>query len=504
MLNHVLPSSSPGRSEVLALGPREKASRLARARSRNGSILQKVVYLAGDLLALGMAHVMAVPLVQHFLRAPAEALNPAQYQHYYIPVFAAVLYLFDGYASPNHRRPERELERGCQAVCVAFLGLVLFNFVFLKTQVFSRYLLFSWFGLAGVLLILVRFLLRAMYVQFWKAGWGRRRTVLIGSPAGLSGFRQALSVQRHHGYELLGLISECPPEGSASPAAFPVPLLGPVERWQEIVTGLGADLLVVEFSGWPHGEDSLGRILRDSRGLGLDVEVYSDVLAASHLNFERDDFSGCLRFHARPPWSLALQRVFKRWLDLVIGIVGSGATLFLTPWIAALIKLQDGGPIFYASAYLGRDGRIRHYLKFRTMRVDADQVLGNDPELQARFQAKHKLVDDPRVTRLGEFLRKSSLDEFPQFFSVLKGDLSFVGPRTIRREEAAQYGRLLPKLLSVRPGVTGFWQAVGRQTTTYEERVQMDMFYIDRWSIWLDLVIIGRTVWRVVTAEGAY
>jgi lipopolysaccharide/colanic/teichoic acid biosynthesis glycosyltransferase len=101
-------------------------------------------------------------------------------------------------------------------------------------------------------------------------------------------------------------------------------------------------------------------------------------------------------------------------------------------------------------------------------------------------------------------LRKSSLDEFPQFFSVLRGDLTFVGPRTIREEEALHYASLVPKLLSVRAGVTGFWQVMGRQTTTYEERIQMDMFYIDNWSIWLDLVIIARTFWKVLKAEGAY
>ena len=191
-------------------------------------------------------------------------------------------------------------------------------------------------------------------------------------------------------------------------------------------------------------------------------------------------------------------------MDIVIGLVGSAATLLLTPFIALLIKIQDGGPIFYRSAYLGQDFQDHYYMKFRTMRVDADQILKQDAELRTQFQRRHKLLEDPRVTRLGRFLRRASLDEFPQFFSVLKGDLTFVGPRTIRREEAVHYGFLLPKLLSVKPGVTGFWQAMGRQTTTYQERVQMDMFYMAHWSIWLDLVIIAKTFWKVLKAEGAY
>lgn len=136
--------------------------------------------------------------------------------------------------------------------------------------------------------------------------------------------------------------------------------------------------------------------------------------------------------------------------------------------------------------------------------MDADRILEQDAALRSRFREKQKLIDDPRVTRIGRLLRRSSLDEFPQFFSILKGDLTFVGPRTIREEEAVHYGPLLEKLLSVKAGVTGFWQVMGRQTTTYAERVQMDMFYIDKWSIWLDLVIIAKTFWKVLKAEGAY
>jgi lipopolysaccharide/colanic/teichoic acid biosynthesis glycosyltransferase len=138
------------------------------------------------------------------------------------------------------------------------------------------------------------------------------------------------------------------------------------------------------------------------------------------------------------------------------------------------------------------------------MRVDADHVLEQDAKLRSEFSDRHKLEDDPRVTTIGRFLRKTSLDEFPQFFSLLTGDLSFVGPRTIRREEGYRYGANLPRLLTVKPGMTGFWQVMGRQTTTYEERVQMDLFYMEHWSIWLDLFLIGKTFWKVFKCEGAY
>jgi lipopolysaccharide/colanic/teichoic acid biosynthesis glycosyltransferase len=151
-----------------------------------------------------------------------------------------------------------------------------------------------------------------------------------------------------------------------------------------------------------------------------------------------------------------------------------------------------------------QDGENGHYLKFRTMRVDADEILMRDAELRKQFEEQYKLVRDPRVTRVGRFLRKYSLDEFPSFFSILRGDISLVGPRTITQAQRVRYGSLLQKLLSVKPGLTGFWQVMGRQMTSYEEKVQLDMFYIDHWSIWLDLLIVLKTFWAVVRAEGAY
>jgi lipopolysaccharide/colanic/teichoic acid biosynthesis glycosyltransferase len=198
------------------------------------------------------------------------------------------------------------------------------------------------------------------------------------------------------------------------------------------------------------------------------------------------------------------QQWLKSVLDRILGAVGSLAAVLLTPLVAPLLKLEDGGPVFYRREFVGTDGRVHYYLKFRTMKSDANEILKDDAQLKAKFDEKYKLVDDPRVLRVGRILRKYSIDEFPQFFSLLHGDLTFVGPRVISQDETARYGPLLPKLLSVKPGMTGFWQVMGRQGTTYRERVGMDMFYIDHWSIWLDLLIIIKTFWKVLRAEGAY
>ena len=202
----------------------------------------------------------------------------------------------------------------------------------------------------------------------------------------------------------------------------------------------------------------------------------------------------------RAKWQILIKII----MDVVIGLIGSFATLLLTPLVAILLKWEDGGPAFHSREFVDRDGQVRYYLKFRTMRQNADQILRDAPALKQVFDEKYKLEDDPRVLRVGRFLRKYSIDEFPQFFSLLTGRLTFVGPRVISREEMSRYGNSISKLLSVKPGMTGYWQVMGRQRTTYEERIQMDMFYIDHWSTWLDLVIIAKTLWKVPRGDGAY
>jgi lipopolysaccharide/colanic/teichoic acid biosynthesis glycosyltransferase len=245
-------------------------------------------------------------------------------------------------------------------------------------------------------------------------------------------------------------------------------------------------------------------IVRFCQKKGIEVEIYSTLFGAAELRYERDEFSGYFRFYSRPQWSRSVQRSVKASLDILIGLCGSAITLILVPVIGLLLKWEDGGAVFHRREYIGTDGQVHHFLKFRTMVEDAEVILRNDPALKAEFNCSFKLKNDPRVLRVGRFLRKYSLDEFPQFFSVLTGQLTFVGPRAITPDACERYGELLPKLLSMKPGLTGFWQVMGRQTTSYEEKIQMDMFYIDQWSIWLDLVIIAKTFSEVVRAKGAY
>ncbi|HLH74298.1 MAG TPA: sugar transferase, partial [Chloroflexota bacterium] len=194
----------------------------------------------------------------------------------------------------------------------------------------------------------------------------------------------------------------------------------------------------------------------------------------------------------------------KMLLDYVGAVV---ALIIFSPlifFIGFLVKLDSPGPILYRRRVLGRCGKPFDALKFRTMVVNADEVLANDPELREAFEKGYKLKSDPRVTRVGRLLRRSSLDELPQLINVLRGEMSLVGPRMITPEEATRYGKWQLNLLTVKPGITGPWQINGRSEIPYEDRVRLSMHYIRNYSIWLDLGILIRTILVVVQGKGAY
>jgi exopolysaccharide production protein ExoY len=186
------------------------------------------------------------------------------------------------------------------------------------------------------------------------------------------------------------------------------------------------------------------------------------------------------------------------------------ALLFFAPFlivISMVIFFSDGGPILFRHKRVGRDGRTFNCLKFRTMANDAEQrlnaILEADPEARAEWEANQKLEDDPRITCVGEFFRKTSLDELPQFWNVLRGEMSVVGPRPIVADEARHYGENYRDYLSVRPGVTGLWQVMGRSRTTYAERVAMDVEYVRNRSFRMDISIILKTIKVMLARDGA-
>jgi Undecaprenyl-phosphate galactose phosphotransferase WbaP len=220
------------------------------------------------------------------------------------------------------------------------------------------------------------------------------------------------------------------------------------------------------------------------------------------------DFSDVLGFQVMNNLLNFWAQLLKRMIDVVIAALG---LFFLSPFFALtiiLILIDTGGRVFYRQQRLGRNGRKFELIKFRTMYWGADKILADklagNPELKAEWDRYQKLRADPRITRVGRYLRKFSLDELPQLWNVLKGEMSLVGPRPMLVDQRELYGESFKEYIQVTPGITGLWQVSGRNDTSFARRAELDIEYIQRWSVFLDIYILIKTIKIVFWQQGAY
>jgi len=220
------------------------------------------------------------------------------------------------------------------------------------------------------------------------------------------------------------------------------------------------------------------------------------------------DMEGILGLSAQRNLLNPYARLFKRLSDFLITFFAGIISLPIMLICVLLIRLDSPGPVFYTQKRIGYRGKEIHVLKFRTMIKNADVILEDylreNPAMRDEWNKSHKLKNDPRVTRLGKFMRKTSIDELPQMWNILIGDMSWVGPRPIVEDEAVHYKESFSLYKQVRPGITGLWQSSGRSSTSYKYRVNLDEYYIRHWSMWLDIYILLRTVRSVLSHEGAW
>lgn len=200
----------------------------------------------------------------------------------------------------------------------------------------------------------------------------------------------------------------------------------------------------------------------------------------------------------------SVYKYIKRIMDVILA---SMALVILSPVffiIALAIKLESKGPVFFKHTRIGKDGKIIKLYKFRSMVTNAEELIKSfTPEQMKEYKENYKLTNDPRITKVGKFLRKTSLDELPQLLNIIKGDLAVIGPRPVVAEELKKYGTNIERFLSVTPGLTGYWAANGRSCTTYEQRMQMELFYIDNMSFKMDAKVFFKTIEAVIKREGA-
>jgi exopolysaccharide biosynthesis polyprenyl glycosylphosphotransferase len=417
-----------------------------------------------------------------------------------IPVWLGLFALYRLYDRHRIFSGFHEYTRVVNACTTGVLVLVVMSFLDLTLVISRGWLLLTWL-LAILLVGAVRFGVRRALRLLRQRGYFQVPTIILGANEEGRALAEQFLADRGAGTRVLGFIDPAVPPGTAVLGELRV--LGGLAELEQAVREQDVREVIIATTAL-----SRHQLLEVYRILGHNEEV--ELRLSSGL-FEilttgvRVQEVSCVPLMT--PQRIRITEV-DAFLKLVLDYVGAtlGLLLFspVMVLIALMIKLDSPGPILYRRRVLGRSGKVFDALKFRTMVVDADAVLAANPSLREAFERGYKLKDDPRVTRVGRFLRRTSLDELPQLFNVLRGQMSLVGPRMITPEEAPRYGKWQLNLLTVKPGITGPWQVAGRSEIPYEERVRLSMHYIRNYSIWLDLGILIRTVLVVLQGKGAY
>ena len=285
-------------------------------------------------------------------------------------------------------------------------------------------------------------------------------------------------------------------------------LLGTISEAEKIVENSHVQNVIITVPGMER--DKLQQLITTVQPHVRNLSYVPDLIGTPMMGVEAQVLftEEILMLHLRNNLAMRRNKIYKRIFDLVCTICGGLLILPIIAVIALLVAIDNRGNVIFAHRRIGKDGKEFPCYKFQSMVPNAQEILqdylAKNPEARKEWDESFKLTNDPRVTKLGSFLRKTSLDELPQLWNVIKGDMSLVGPRPIVKKEIERYGEYFREYAMVLPGITGMWQASGRSDTTYEERVSMDTWYVRNWSVWLDIMYLAKTFTAVIFGKGAY
>jgi len=353
-------------------------------------------------------------------------------------------------------------------------------------------------GLVAIVLSLRRLVYRLLLYHRYDRGVGTRNVLIVGTGPEAHALRHHLESIRHLGYTFKGFIDF--PGTTPRFTAASGDVVGSLETLFQHTRTLFVDEI---FFTSPCEREMVQNVLEQARVHGVDLRVVPDMYDGLAWNspIEYIGQFPTIPLHCGHVPELGL--LFKRVFDVVFSVLSLILMAPLLLIIAIAVKMDSPGPAFYRSERIGKKGRVFHCIKFRTMVRDADERRADVMHMNERDGVLFKISNDPRITRLGRFLRKYSLDELPQFFNVLKGEMSIVGPRPPIASEVKEYKLSHLRRLDVMPGITGLWQVQGRRDPSFASYVSLDVTYIDNWSIWLDFKIILRTVGVVFAGTGS-
>jgi len=462
--------------------------------------------LITDVLLINVAF-----LIAYWLRYNLQlfrSVDPANNVPYsvYLPLVSLLTVVL---VLANRREGAYDVRRGrplfddfygvLNATTTAIMLLVVL--VFFYRRLFYSRIIFVYAGLLILLLLgLARVIRWYILARLRQSGQGVDRVLIIGAGEVGRTVMRNLIAQPDLGYRVVGFLDDDPIKSEND--IGPIKALGGLDNLPQAIEENAIDQVIITLP-WQYHRKTV-RLVTDAEHAGVRARVVPDLFQLSLGGVDVEAINGVPLISIKESALIGFNRTVKRALDLTLG----GLTMiFVSPiWLAIAvgIKIDSPGPVFFRQERVGKDGKIFTVFKFRSMYEDAEERL---EKLRAHNEADgplFKMKDDPRRTRMGRFIRKTSLDELPQLINVLRGEMSIVGPRPGLPSEVAQYQEWHRKRLEVQPGITGLWQVSGRSNLTFDEMVMLDIYYAENWSLGLDLRIMLRTIPQVLFAEGAY
>jgi len=417
-----------------------------------------------------------------------------------LPIWRLTFRLYGLYAVKENLCRTRLFSKLFSATTIPMFVLIVVDFLVNEITIARGWIILIW-GFVYLLTIAGRIVMQAIFYRLRLRGYFLIPTIIVGANEESRLLAGQFLNERYSGLQLAGFVADGLEAGT--PVLGDLTVLGSLSEVEAITREIGVQEVIVTSSAVNNQQ-----ILSLFQLFGMTDEVTMRLSSGLYeiitTGLEIDNFASVPLVKVNEFRLTGVDHFLKFMLDISFALAAMVFVIPLTIVLGILIKLDSPGPIFHRRRVMGVKGKEIDALKFRTMYVNGNEILEDYPELKKKLETEHKLKDDPRVTRIGRIIRTLSLDEFPQFFNVLRGEMSVVGPRMISPEEMVEYRKYGMNLLTVRPGITGLWQVSGRSDITYQERVQMDMYYIRNWSIWMDLQLIFRTPQAMISRRGAY
>lgn len=465
-----------------------------------------IVLVISDTINIGLALRMAYTIRFELTLPIFDPLGNASvdyYQNLVLVVIPAwlVTFVLMGLYNPKHLLGgTREYSQLFAANTLALVIVVAAGF-FEPDFIFARgWILIAWLS-AFFFTALGRFVMRR-FVYFLRGyGFFLSRALIVGYNDEAATMAEQLMVVKNSGVAIVGFVDDDLPVNQ--PVMRNLLNLGNIAALPAVIRSHHIEEVILTSSALTR--DQILQIFEDyGVSQGIKMHLSSGLYEIITTGLQVREFAWVPLVEVNKVRLTGTDRILKTLLDYGMTIP---AVILLSPLfliLALLVRLDSPGPVLHRRRVLGVNGREFDAFKFRTMLVNGDEILAQYPDKLAELQANHKLKDDPRITRLGAFLRKTSLDELPQLFNVLRNEMSLVGPRMISPAEISEYTKWGINLLTVKPGITGKWQVSGRSDVTYQERVRLDMYYIRNWNIWLDVQLLLQTIPAVLLRRGAY